>query len=92
MERPTPPPVTHPKHDQGQQLFLQAGAFSSYELARNVGQQLTSVTSETIEISHSSVEGLYRVWIGPLVNESDIRQLSDRLVAMNLGVPKVVEK
>lgn len=73
--------------------FLQVGAFSSLESARQLSRELDSITSWPVVIRsvNSRDNGvLHRVRIGPIDNEGEIQTLSRRVVAANLGRPYTV--
>lgn len=73
--------------------FLQVGAFSSLESARQLSRELNSITSRPVVIRsvNSRDNGvLHRVRIGPIDNEGEIQTLSRRVVAADLGSPYTV--
>ncbi len=73
--------------------FLQVGAFSSLESARQLSRELNSITNRPVVIRsvNSRDNGvLHRVRIGPIDSEGEIQTLSRRVVAANLGRPYTV--
>ncbi len=73
--------------------YLQVGAFSRLESARRLRSQLQEITDQPVIIRSVDSAGggvLHRVRIGPLDDGSEIRQLTDTVVAANLGSPYTV--
>lgn len=74
----------------GGQEYLQVGAFSSYEGARELLQQLSVITALPAFIRSEPDNGnrqLHRVRIGPLAPGRDLESLVDSLVEAGLGTP-----
>lgn len=73
--------------------YLQVGAFSSLDTARELSRELDTLTDRPVFIrSINSRENgvLHRVRIGPIENDGEIQSLSRRVVAANLGRPYTV--
>ena len=73
--------------------FLQVGAFSSLSSARAIQAELQQLTEHPVFIRSVDVPraGLvHRVRVGPLYDAHDVRTLSQRVVAANLGSPYTV--
>ena len=73
--------------------FLQVGAFSELHSAQRVSDQLRRLTSHPVfirSIKNGSGNVLHRVRVGPLPDNREIRVLSQRVVAANLGSPYTV--
>jgi cell division septation protein DedD len=73
--------------------YLQVGAFSELGRAKEVFNRLREMTNRPVfireVISQSSVV-LHRVRIGPVNDETEIRRLTQSLVAADLGRPYTV--
>ena len=75
--------------------YLQVGAFSSLSSAQQLSSQLRSITSKPVFIRTVTTQNsgvLHRVRIGPLHDTGEIRQLTRRVVAANLGSPYTVSE
>ncbi|MDA0689866.1 MAG: septal ring lytic transglycosylase RlpA family protein [Proteobacteria bacterium] len=73
--------------------YIQVGAFSSLDTARELSRELDTLTDRPVFIrSINSRENgvLHRVRIGPIENDGEIQSLSRRVVAANLGRPYTV--
>jgi len=73
--------------------YIQVGAFSDQEAAQRLSGQLREITSLPVfiqEVITSSSQKLHRVRVGPIINGSDIRNVTERVVAANLGSPYTV--
>ncbi len=73
--------------------YLQVGAFSSLDTARELSRELDTLTDRPVFIRsiNSQDNGvLHRVRIGPIENDGEIQTLSRRVVAANLGRPYTV--
>ena len=73
--------------------YLQIGAFSELQTAQRVSDQVRRFTQwpvfiRTVNSSSSGV--LHRVRVGPVSDAGEIRQLSQRVVAANLGSPYTI--
>lgn len=74
----------------GQRFFLQVGAFKSVDLANQLRAELKLITSEEVNVSPSQPKGFYRVKIGPITGLAKVQQLSERLMASNMGQPRLI--
>lgn len=83
------PPV---KRQDG--TFLQAGAFRSRDGAERLSQRLIGAYIQPVSIQPGRKNGraLYRVWIGPLASESEIRQVTDQVQNLGLDRPHRVQR
>ena len=73
--------------------YLQVGAFSELRSAQRVFDQLRQLTRHPVfirSVKNGSGNVLYRVRVGPLRDIQEIRELSQRVVAANLGSPYTV--
>ncbi len=73
--------------------YLQVGAFAELSAAQQVSAQLRDITGHPVIIRsvQSGDKGmLHRVRVGPLSNQADIAQISERVIAANLGSPYTV--
>jgi rare lipoprotein A len=73
--------------------YLQIGAFSELQTAQQVSDQVRRFTQRPVFIRtvNSSSNGvLHRVRVGPVSDAGEIRQLSQRVVAANLGSPYTI--
>lgn len=84
----TPPPPLKPDdrpaaHSDG--LYLQVGAFSSAAGAKQLRDQIASATQARVFISEfAAAKPLYRVRIGPLANEQDVKRVRQQLPAVGV--------
>jgi rare lipoprotein A len=73
--------------------YLQVGAFASRESAQERAADVARVTSRSPTISSiktATGQVLHRVRIGPLSNNLEATEVSDRVVAADLGTPYVI--
>ncbi|MEC9085694.1 MAG: SPOR domain-containing protein, partial [Pseudomonadota bacterium] len=73
--------------------YLQVGAFSELRSAQRVFDQLRQLTRHPVfirSVKNSSGNVLYRVRVGPMLDIRELRELSERVVAANLGSPYTV--
>ena len=73
--------------------YIQVGAFSDLGRARELSRQLRQITSMPVVIRsvESQASGvLHRVRVGPVNDPVEIRQISQSVVAANLGSPYTV--
>lgn len=83
--------VLPPVHSEAR--YLQVGAFSSLDSAQRLSDQLRDMTNRPVfirSVSHQANGVLHRVRIGPLRDAGEIRQLTQRVVAAQLGSPYTV--
>jgi rare lipoprotein A len=77
----------------GGDRYLQVGAFSSLSSAQHLTSRLRTMTSQPVFIQSVPRQNngvLHRVRIGPLQDAGEIRQLTRRVVAAELGNPYTV--
>ena len=76
------------------QSYLQVGAFSRLESAREVSASVGRLTDRPVFIRTvtSSGKTLHRVRVGPINSDNEMRSLSSRIVAANLGSPYTVKE
>jgi rare lipoprotein A len=73
--------------------YLQVGAFSELVRAQEVSNRLREMTNRPViirEVISQSSGVLHRVRIGPVNDETEIRRLTQSLVAADLGSPYTV--
>jgi len=73
--------------------YLQIGAFSELQTAQRVSDQVRRFTQRPVfirTVNSSSSGVLHRVRVGPVSDAGEIRQLSQRVVAANLGSPYTI--
>ncbi len=73
--------------------FLQVGAFSDINSAREVSDKLRAMTNRPVfirSINSTSNGVLHRVRIGPVNDAGEIRRITQRVVAAELGSPYTV--
>jgi len=77
----------------GERRYLQVGAFSDVVSARRLISQLQEITSLPVfiqEVPSGSNGTLHRVRVGPIPDAEEIRSITERVVAANLGSPYTV--
>ncbi len=74
------------------QPFLQVGVYSSMNSARQLQNQLSSITSFPVSVRRfGEVKSpVFKVWIGPIVDQLQLAALRDRLVEQGRYKPFVV--
>ena len=88
--QPKPPSIRSSSSDK---KFLQVGAFASRESALKHAAEVARVTSRSPSISAiktATGQVLHRVRIGPLLNNFEATEVSDRVVAADLGSPYMI--
>ena len=73
--------------------YIQVGAFSDLGRARELSRQLRQLTAKPVIIRSVESQGgglLHRVRVGPVNDPGEIRQISQSVVAANLGSPYTV--
>jgi rare lipoprotein A len=73
-----------------ERYFLQVGAFKSLALANTLRADLLQKTPHDVSVKASEPAGFYRVQLGPLTSISQVQQVSEQLISMNLEQPRVV--
>lgn len=71
-------------------VYVQAGAFTRYELATRMLQRLASVARASISAVKLGDRSFYRVRLGPLASVDQADAVLDRVVAMGYGSARVV--
>lgn len=83
-----------PKDSAGYQLpantFLQAGAFSSAEAAAKVRDRVASLTNLPVFVAQQRKDDLYRVRIGPIVDNRELMDVRLRMESLSLPAPHVI--
>ena len=77
----------------GGSQYLQVGAFSEMSTARAVSNQIEKMTNIPViirSINTSSNKVLHRVRVGPISDQGEIRQITQSVVAANLGNPYTI--
>jgi len=74
------------------QPFLQVGVYSSMNSARQLQEQLTAITNYPVSVRRfGEVETpVFKVWIGPIVDQLQLAALRDRLIQQGRYKPFVV--
>ena len=73
--------------------YLQVGAFAELGRAQEVSNQLRTLTDRPVfirSVSNASNGVLHRVRVGPVSDPGEIRQITQRVVAANLGSPYTI--
>jgi rare lipoprotein A len=73
--------------------YLQVGAFSELSAARELSNRLRSMTDRPVFIRSVESQGkgvLYRVRVGPVNDPNEIQQITQSVVAANLGSPYTI--
>lgn len=70
------------KHEAGQHLYLQVGAFSSRLNAENLRRRLSQVADNPVHIfpGNDPTQPVYRVRIGPLASDREAERLASHLI------------
>jgi rare lipoprotein A len=85
--------VQVPPAGQGSRRYLQVGAFSDPGAARRLTSRLQEITALPVfveEVVNESRQKLHRVRVGPIADNDEIRSITERVVAANLGSPYTV--
>ena len=74
------------------QPFLQVGVYSSMNSARQLQDQLSSITSFPVSVRRFGEikSPVFKVWIGPIVDQLQLAALRNRLIAQGRYKPFVV--
>ena len=73
--------------------YLQVGAFSNPTTAQRVVQQVEKITTLPIfiqQVVNNSNQVLHRVRVGPIIDNFEISNITQRVIAANLGSPYTV--
>ncbi len=73
--------------------YLQVGAFSDLAAARRLSSRLREITTRPVfiqDVVRDSNQRLHRVRVGPIQSSEEIRLITERVVAANLGSPYTV--
>lgn len=73
-----------------EQYFLQVGAFKDLQRATQLRSDLQLAIKHPVSIRPSEPAGFYRVQIGPLNDLDLIKGISEQLLAMNMGSPRLI--
>lgn len=68
--------------------WLQAGAFRSEGSAQALSERIAALTGQPVRVE--SAQGLHKVRIGPLADPAKINEISELLVANDIGKPQVI--
>ena len=85
--------VSLPITGAGKKQYLQVGAFTDPDAARRLSVRLQEITSLPVfiqEVVSNSSQRLHRVRVGPVLSRDEIKVITDRVVAANLGSPYTV--
>ena len=75
--------------------YLQVGAFSDLAAARRLSTRLQEITSLPVfiqDVVSNSSQRLHRVRVGPILTSEEVKLITDRVVAANLGSPYTVNE
>ena len=75
------------------QKYLQVGAFSEKRSAQQMIVQIQQITSFPVfiqEVVNDASQRLHRVRVGPISDDREIKNITDRVVAANLGRPYTI--
>lgn len=72
--------------------FLQVGVYRSANSARQLQDQLSSITNFPVSVRHFEdvTPPVFKVWIGPIVDQLELSTLRDRLIAQGRYKPFVI--
>jgi rare lipoprotein A len=70
--------------------FLQVGAFGNRAAAEQLAGRMMQEHLQPVSIQQGS--GLFKVWIGPYLQDSDIELASNRLVELGFERPHPVRR
>lgn len=88
-----PTPVESAGYQLPGNTFLQAGAFGTRDSASVLQETLAGITSFPVFIAPAdSAKKVFRVRIGPISNNFELLNLTDRIRQLNLGIPHVVQE
>jgi rare lipoprotein A len=84
----------------GDQIFLQAGAFSDRAAAQRLKGALAELLDATpgaarlspVQIRDSARDGLFRVWIGPIAHVAEAARIQDLVAAADFAKPIVIRE
>lgn len=80
--------VPQPTPTASGNTYLQAGAFRNQDAALAMREKLVSLTGRPVNVD--SLQGFYKVRIGPLDDDNDARNVADLLVQYSYARPMVV--
>lgn len=89
---PTAGPAAVVRSAAAEQYFLQVGAFKDLQLANQLRNNLQQSIKHPVAIRPSEPAGFYRVQIGPLSDLALVAGVSEQLLAMNMGQPRLVSQ
>jgi rare lipoprotein A len=75
--------------------YLQVGAFSDRRAAEKLSDELRDLTSRPVfilSIAMNANQTMHRVRVGPIDDRREVQQITDRVVAANLGSPYTVSE
>lgn len=76
----------------GDDLYLQVGAFGHESSAKSLAARLQSLISSPVEIKQDPAKPLYRVHVGPLDNHDEANEVKEQLFALNIETPILVRE
>jgi rare lipoprotein A len=82
----TAEPQKTPVH--GGSTYLQAGAFRNQDSAMALRDKLVNLTGKPVNID--SLDGLFKVRIGPLADPNEVHNISELMLQNNFAKPQVV--
>ncbi len=79
------------KAANGARRYLQAGAFRSQDSAEVVKTRVASLTNHEVRVHPEPQRNLYKVLIGPILDDAEVLNLRRLMQQGDLGVPHLVE-
>jgi rare lipoprotein A len=70
--------------------FLQVAAFKNLASATALRNELLSAVSRDAFIKSADLAGIYRVQIGPVKQLEQVKEMSERLIALGKGRPQLL--
>ncbi len=80
-----------PQDAQPKMTYLQLGAFSQRDSAENLKSRTAEVTGYPVFIRTEHARNLYKVFVGPLLDNFDLLELRQKLADQNVAEAHVVE-
>jgi rare lipoprotein A len=71
-------------------IFVQAGSFSVYENARNLGKKLNTIAPANVDEVVVNGRKLYRVKLGPIASVQEADRVLSRVAQAGYGTGKVI--
>ena len=85
-----PPQPEPPAVKVADGTFLQVGAFGNRDAAEQLAGRMMQEHLQPVSIQQAS--GLYKVWIGPYLDDADIELAANRIVELGFERPHKVRR